>query len=116
MLQCQLLVNEINRPKVLFSNAVYLQCNVLGYFPIGDKNNEVEEILSFRESFYRNASRPLDPLVRRVQSEPFPHLIGHTNALISIRISISCMRSSLTPTNGFLFLSTSTCLVSQYSI
>jgi hypothetical protein len=48
MLQCQLLVNEINRPKVLFSNAVYLQCNVLGYFPIEDKNNEVEEILSFR--------------------------------------------------------------------
>ena len=48
MLQCQLLVNEINRPKVLFSNAVYLQCNVLGYFPIEDKNNEVEEIRNIK--------------------------------------------------------------------
>lgn len=59
-----------NKPKVLFATAFYVHYDVLrGYFPIEDKNNEIEEILGDTGGRFIKKPVDMDTLMRRVRSE-----------------------------------------------
>jgi CheY-like chemotaxis protein len=59
-----------NKPKVLFATAFYVHYDVLrGYFPIEDKNNEIEEILGDTGGRFIRKPIDMETLIRRVRSE-----------------------------------------------
>jgi CheY-like chemotaxis protein len=59
-----------NKPKVLFASAFYVHYDVLrGYFPIEDKNNEIEEILGDTGGRFIKKPVESETLIRRVRSE-----------------------------------------------
>jgi CheY-like chemotaxis protein len=59
-----------NKPKVLFATAFYVHYDVLrGYFPIEDKNNEIEEILGNTGGRFIKKPVDMETLMIRVRSE-----------------------------------------------
>jgi two-component system, OmpR family, response regulator ChvI len=59
-----------NKPKVLFATAFYVHYDALRrYFPIEDKNNEIEEILGDTGGRFIKKPVDMETLIRQVRTE-----------------------------------------------